>query len=341
MAAADTYGNKRQGESPAGKPANKEPRADAPVNADDEDENDESLKVMMKKLIKVVRNMDKNVQEVKEDLREVSAKVEVANTRANYAAEVAEKTAGDLVELTGKVAEMKLETSQHKAEVKAMITEAVKEQCKTLTPAPKGYSKGSGKHRPGSSTCEEEEFKVKVIGFHTDTRKAIAEEALTSRFAKMGGFIEAFMPGGRNDFAFIKFDSELSRRRFMKMSNGGEFVMEHCGAPLRFLRSRTLEQTQKTKHIDKLRRSLLEAIKANHGDVSDEVLKEKVETGMNEGGIAWIGDVRIAEMKMKESADGGKEFFVDAKKITDETKKHGRNISGEGVVKRYLELMNQ
>ena len=71
------------------------------------------------------------------------------------------------------------------------------------------------------------------------------------------------------------------------------------------------------------------------------MLKEKVETGMNEGGIAWIGDVRIAEMEMKESADGGKEFFVDAKKITDETKKHGWNISGEGVVKRYLELMNQ
>jgi hypothetical protein len=180
---------------------------------------------------------------------------------------------------------------------------------------------------------------VKVVGFQLDTRKVVAEEALSTRCAKLDGFLEAFMPGGKNNFAPIKFDAELSRKRFMKDVNSGEFSMSLNGASLRFLRSRTFEQTQKTKHIDKLRRSILEAIQANHGDVSDSMLKEKVETGMNEGSVAWIGDVRVAEMRLRSGGVNGKEFCVDASKISEEAKKLGWDIDGVQVVARYNELM--
>jgi hypothetical protein len=100
-----------------------------------------------------------------------------------------------------------------------------------------------------------------------------------------------------------------------------------------------LEQTQRTKHIDKLRRAILEAIQAKHGDVSDKILNEKVETGMNEGGVAWIGDVRVAEMTSRPSGQNGKEFCVNASKISEEAKKLGWDIDGVQVVARYKELM--
>ena len=68
----------------------------------------------------------------------------------------------------------------------------------------------------------------------------------------------------------------------MKDVHSGEFTMRVNGASLRFWKSRTIEQTQRTKHIDTLKRAILEAIQAKHGDVSDKILKGKVETGMNE-----------------------------------------------------------
>ena len=102
----------------------------------------------------------------------------------------------------------------------------------------------------------------------------------------------------------------------MKDAHSGEFSLSLNGASLRFARTRTFEQTQKTKHIDKLRRAILEAIQAKYGDVPEKMLKEKVETGINEGGVAWIGDVRVAEMRVKPGGGDVKGFTIDASKIT-------------------------
>ena len=60
---------------------------------------------------------------------------------------------------------------------------------------------------------------------------------------------------------------------------------------------------------------------------------------MNEGGVAWIGDVRVAEMTSRSGGQNGKEFCVSASKISEEAKKLGWDIDGVQVVARYKELM--
>ena len=60
--------------------------------------------------------------------------------------------------------------------------------------------KGGGKGYKG----EVIDIKVKVTGFATDTYKDPAEKTLNEICANVEGFVEAFMPGQRNDFAFIK-----------------------------------------------------------------------------------------------------------------------------------------
>ena len=42
-----------------------------------------------------------------------------------------------------------------------------------------------------------------------------------------------------------------------------------------------------------------------------------IETGMNDGGIAWIGGVRVAEMKLKAGDANVKDFDEDAMKIKE------------------------
>ena len=94
---------------------------------------------------------------------------------------------------------------------------------KTIT-CSAGSGKGSGKGHKG----EVIDFKVKVTGFETDTYKEPAEKTLNENCAKVEGFVEAFMPGGRNDFAFAKFDSESGRRRFMNKYHSGEIEVKHA-----------------------------------------------------------------------------------------------------------------
>jgi hypothetical protein len=180
-------------------------------------------------------------------------------------------------------------------------------------------------------------YKVKVTGFETDTRKAPAEETLTKCCAKEEGYDEAFMPGSRNDFAFVKFDSDSARRRFLNKVHSGELTIEHAGRALRFSRCRTQEQKEKTKHIDKCKRVIIETIKKKYTDVLDGTFKDKIETGMKDGGVAWIGEVRVAEMIV--NGNEGKVFTINAEKVVNELRKFGWEIDGAEVVAAYRAAM--
>ena len=203
-----------------------------------------------------------------------------------------------------------------------------------------GKGKGKGKATKGSDN-NGDDFKVKVTGFITDTRKADAEATLMKHCAKEEGFVETYMPHNRNDFAFIKFDSDSARRRFLNKTYSEELIIVHDEKKLRFNRCRTLEQKSKTKHVDKCFRAILEEIQSKHNNTDDKDLKDKVESGMKDGGVLWIGGVRVAEMKIKAEGVGTKEFVVDANKITEETKKQGWPIDGESVLANYHRLMDQ
>ena len=103
---------------------------EVPVDQDvDEDDEDETMKVMMKKMIKVMRNTDKNVSEVKNELKDLSTKVNNATTQADNAIKIAEKTAGNMKALEEKVAGLEIDTSKQKDEVKTLVAEAVQAQC--------------------------------------------------------------------------------------------------------------------------------------------------------------------------------------------------------------------
>ena len=200
-------------------------------------------------------------------------------------------------------------------------------------------SAGPGIRKTVQSGDHDVEFKVKVIGFPVDTRKIDAESTLTKSCAKEEGFIEAYMPGSRNDFAFVKFDSESARRRFLNRVHSDELVAMHAQQKLRFLRCRTLEQKNKTKHIDKCKRVIIELVKAKYPNVEDKVLNGTIETGMNEGGVAWIGGVRVAEMVA--SGNGEKTFTINSDKVTSELNKAGWNVDGAGIATAHKNAMDQ
>jgi hypothetical protein len=200
---------------------------------------------------------------------------------------------------------------------------------------PRSVGPASGKSTQSSTSIEE--FKVKAIGFPVDTRKADAECTLVGACATQEGYIEAYMPGSRNDFAFVKFDSDSARRRFLNRTQSDDLVVTHAGQKIRFLRCRTIEQKDKTKHIDKFKRAIIETIKAKYPDVADGSFKTKIETGMIDGGVAWIGDARVAEMVS--NGGGGKVFTINPEKVTGELKKLGWNIDGAEVVAAYRAAM--
>lgn len=185
---------------------------------------------------------------------------------------------------------------------------------------------------------------MKVTGFGTDTYKEPAEKTLNEMCASAEGFVEAFMPGQRNDVAFIKFVSAVSQRRFMNKCHNGEIVVQHAGNTLTLKNTRTFEQKQRTKHIDKLKRAILEAIQAAHTTVKNGDSKGKVESGMVDGGVVWIGDVWIAQIPKTPGQYGRgdvKDFRVDADKITNEAKAYGWIIDGADVLKSYNNVMEE
>ena len=100
------------------------------------------------------------------------------------------------------------------------------------------------------------------------------------------------------------------------------------------MQCRTVEEKAKTRHIDKLKRVLCEAITEAHKDVPDEILKDQVVTGMNGGGVGWIGEVRVAE-----TVNG--KFVLYPARITEEAKRQGWNIDGNRVREEYGMLMAQ
>ena len=89
-------------------------------------------------------------------------------------------------------------TAVKKDKVQTLIQDALSKGGASKGGATMGNAKGMGKTPAESAVTQEEEFKVKVVGFQTDTKKVVAEEALNGRCAKMDGFLEAFMPGGKN-----------------------------------------------------------------------------------------------------------------------------------------------
>ena len=100
----------------------------------------------------------------------------------------------------------------------------------------------AGGPRGRNAAHEGDDFKVKVQGFPPDTRKTAAEEMLIKHCAKEECYDEAYMPGNQKHFAFIKFESDTTRRGFLKKD---ELVIMHAGHKLRFSRCRTQEQAEK------------------------------------------------------------------------------------------------
>ena len=133
-----------------------------------------------------------------------------------------------------------------------------------------------------------------MIHLPTDTRKDIAEEAVLPQVANEEGFVECYMPGRKNDIMFIKFDSDTSRRRFLNNTLSKELEVKFRVTVLKPLKCRTESQKERTKHIDKFKRVVCEAIRAKYPDTTDEVIRDKITTGMNGGGVGWIGETRVA-----------------------------------------------
>ena len=94
------------------------------------------------------------------------------------------------------------------------------------------------------------------------------------------------------------------------------------------MKCRSETQKEKTKHIDKFKRVVCEAIKAKYPDTTDDVLKDKIVTGMNDGGVGWIGEKRVAE------TINGK-FILNPTKIKEEAKAQGWDVDGEAIVAEY------
>ena len=130
----------------------------------------------------------------------------------------------------------------------------------------------------------------------------------------------------------------------MNKYHSGEAIVQHEGNTLTLKNTRTFEQKQRTKHIDKLKRAILEAIQAAHTAVKNEDFKGKVESGMVDGGVVWIGDVRVAQIPKTPGQFGRgdvKDFKVHADKITNEAKTYGWIIDGADVLKSYNSMMEE
>ena len=77
-----------------------------------------------------------------------------------------------------------------------------------------------------------------------------------------------------------------------------------------------------------MQRVVIEAVQAKYPNVTTS--KDIIETGMNDGGVVWIGGIRVAET----AANGGGEkvFTIYAEKVKAELKKAGWDINGDHVV---------
>ena len=130
----------------------------------------------------------------------------------------------------------------------------------------------------------------------------------------------------------------------MNKYHSDEITVKHSGRTLVFQNTRTFEQKQRTKHIDKLKRAVLEAIQAAHANISSEDVKGKVELGMTDGGVVWMGDVRVAEIPKSPGqfrrADV-MDFKVHAEKITKDAQTFGCTINGVDVVQSYKRMMEE
>ena len=104
--------------------------------------------------------------------------------------------------------------------------------------------------------------------------------------------------------------------------------LKYNDVSLKAIRCRTKEEADRTKHIDKLKRVLCETISQKYDQVSEQALKDTIIIGMNEGGVVWIGDVRIAEMS---KVPAHKKFQIHAEKLFAEAGKAGWEIDGAQV----------
>ena len=190
--------------------------------------------------------------------------------------------------------------------------------------------------RMGGPKYDRDDVKVKLLGFPRDTRKEIAEGAIQPQLQEIDGFVEAFMPGRKNDFMFVKFRSENDRKNFLKTIHGDELKITFNESPIKVLRCRTREEADRTRHIDKLKRAVCEAISLVHPDVDDQKLREHVITGMNNGGVMWIGDVRVAEMVGNR---GNGVFKIYADMMSQEAAKLGWKIDGVKIEAAYAASM--
>ena len=82
-----------------------------------------------------------------------------------------------------------------------------------------------------------------------------------------------------------------------------------------------------------LKRGVCEAVSLEHPDVKDQKLRENVITGMNNGGVMWIGDVRVAEMVGNR---GNGVFKIYADRMSQEASKLGWKIDGVKIEAAYV-----
>ena len=115
----------------------------------------------------------------------------------------------------------------------------------------RGRSAGPSIGKGTQGMNDDDGLKVKVIVLICDTRKVDAESTLLKSCAKEEGCIESYMPGSQNDFAFVKFDLDSARRRFLNKIHSEELVVMHEQQKMRFSRCRTIEQKDKTNYVDK------------------------------------------------------------------------------------------
>ena len=71
--------------------------------------------------------------------------------------------------------------------------------------------------------------------------------------------------------------------------------------------------------------------------MTDATFKAKIETGTNDGGVAWIGDLRVAEIVA--NGNEGKAFTINVEKVTNELKNLGWCIDGAEIVAAYRAAM--
>ena len=270
------------------------------------------------------RRLLQKIDNVGEKVDESLKLARAAKEEAAVATEKVDQLGADMDNVKKEIAELKHNKLQQ------IVQEAVEEKVKSAMPRstslPPQWS-----HRKDAISANED-IKVRIIGFPTDTRKDLAEGAVCPQLQEFDGFVEAFMPGRKNNFMFAKFDTDAARRRFLNQCACKEVDLKYNDVSLKAIRCRTKEEADRTKHIDKLKRVLCEAISQKYDQVSEQALKDTIITGMNEGGVVWIGDVRIAEMI---KGQGPKKFQIHAEKISAEAGKAGWVIDGAQVKLAY------